>query len=236
MNHLTAPHIDYQGLAPLFTVVGGSIVVLLVALFRSRWVHRVLVPVLTLITLGGAIGLSIWNWSPGDKKPIIEGALAIDTLALGISILCYIAGIATVFLALRSQSVRHAGNGEFFALMLGSIAGMTILAAADNLVTFFIAFELLSIPLYVLCATEMRKRASLEAGLKYLVIGSVGSGTLLYGLAFVYGATGATNFSGISAAMGDKVSVSDPLLLTGVALAMVGLAFKCSIAQHRLAY
>ena len=230
MTHLTAPHIDYQGLAPLFSIIGGSIIVLMVALLRSRWVHRVLVPALTLITLGAAIGLSIWNWSPGDKKPIIEGALAIDTLALGISILCYIAGIATVFLALRSQAVLHAGNGEFFALMLGSIAGMTMLAAADNLVTLFIAFELLSIPLYVLCASDMRRRESLEAGLKYLVIGSVGSGTLLYGLAFVYGATGATDFSGISAAIGDKVAVSDPLLLTGVALASVGLAFKCSIA------
>src|SRR5205823_14901624 len=150
-------------------------------------------------------------------------ARAIDTLALGISILCYIAGIATVFLALRSRAVRHAGNGEFFALMLGSIAGMTILAAADNLVTFFIAFELLSIPLYVLCATEMRKRVSLEAGLKYLVIGSVGSGTLLYGLAFVYGATGATDFSAIASAIGGKVSAADPLLLTGIALAATGL-------------
>jgi NADH-quinone oxidoreductase subunit N len=107
---------------------------------------------------------------------------------------------------------------------------MTVLASAENLVTLFVGLELLSIPLYVLCATEIHKRVSLEAGLKYLVIGSVGSGTLLYGLAFVYGATGATDFNAIAAAIGGKVSATDPLLLTGIALAATGLAFKASVA------
>jgi NADH-quinone oxidoreductase subunit N len=230
MRHITAPHIDYQGLAPLFAIIGGSLIVILVSLLRSRWVHRTLIPALTIISLGAAIGLSIWNWEPGDTKPIIEGALAVDTLSLGISMLVYIAGIATVFLSLRARATRQAGSGEYFTLLLGSIAGMTILASAENLVTLFVGMELLSIPLYVLCASEIRKRVSLEAGLKYLVIGSVGSGTLLYGLAFVYGATGATDFSAIAAAIGDKVSATDPLLLTGVALAATGLAFKASIA------
>jgi NADH-quinone oxidoreductase subunit N len=229
-THLTAPHIDYKGMAPLFAVAGGSIVVLMASLFRTRWVHRALLPALTVIALGAAIGLSIWNWQPGDTKPIMEGALALDTLSLGISMLCYIAGIATVFLSLRALAVRQAGGGEYFGLMLGSIAGMNVLASAENLVTLFVGLELLSIPLYVLCATEIHKRVSLEAGLKYLIIGSVGSGTLLYGLAFVYGATGATNFSAIATAIGGKVSATDPLLLTGIALAATGLAFKCSIA------
>ncbi len=75
---------------------------------------------------------------------------------------------------------------------------MVVLVAANNLVVVFLGFELLSIPLYVLCATQMRREHSLESGLKYLIIGSVGSATLLYGLALVYGATGATNFDGIA--------------------------------------
>ncbi|MEJ7715578.1 MAG: proton-conducting transporter membrane subunit [Thermoleophilaceae bacterium] len=66
--------------------------------------------------------------------------------------------------------------------------------------TLFVGLELLSIPLYVLCASEVRRAPSLEAGLKYLVIGSVGSATLLYGLALIYGATGATDFEAISKA------------------------------------
>lgn len=227
---ISPPQVDYQGLAPLFAIAGGSLVVIMVSLLRSRFVHRAVIPFLTIAALAAAIGLSIWNWQSGDTRPIVEGALAVDALALGLSILCYIAGIATVFLSLRSLALREAGGGEFFTLMLGSIAGMNILISSENLITLFVGLELLSIPLYVLCATEMRKRVSLESGLKYLVIGSVGSGTLLYGLAFIYGATGSTDFAGISAAIGGKVSATDPLLLTGIALAATGMAFKCSIA------
>src|SRR4051794_11537264 len=230
MNELTAPHIDYQGLAPLFAVAGGSLIVLMAGLFRAPWVHRVLLPLLTIAALGAAIGLSIWNWEPGNTKPIVEGALAIDTLSLGISMLCYVAGIATVFLSLRALALRETGGGEYFTLVLGSAAGMTVLASAENLVTLFVGLELLSIPLYVLCASELRRRTSLESGLKYLVVGSVGSGTLLYGLALVYGATGQTDFASIAAAIGDTVSATDPLLLTGIALAATGLAFKASVA------
>jgi NADH-quinone oxidoreductase subunit N len=230
MTHIAAPQIDYQGLAPIFATAGGSIVVLMAGLLRGRGVQRVLIPLLTLVALGTAIGLSIWNWEPGDTKPIVEGALAVDTLSLGISMLCFIAAIATVFLSLDAEAVREAGGGEYFALLLGSVTGMVVLASAENLITLFIGIELLSIPLYVLCGAELRRRTSLESGLKYLVIGSVGSGTLLYGLAFVYGATGQTDFAAIADAIGARVSATDPLLLTGVALAATGLAFKASIA------
>jgi NADH-quinone oxidoreductase subunit N len=108
---------------------------------------------------------------------------------------------------------------------------MIVLVAAQNLVTVFLGLELLSIPLYVLCATEMRRASSLESGLKYLVVGSLGSATFLYGLAFLYGATGTTDFGAIATALakgGDLVT--DPLLLTGIGLTIVGLAFKASVA------
>ena len=225
-----APEIDFQGLSPLIAIVGGSVVVTLAGLIRGPFAQRTLVPLLTVASLCTAIGLTIANWQPGDLAPIIEGALAVDTLALSLSMLFYVAGLATVALSLRAGVTSEAGAGEYFALLLGSIAGMVVLAAAENLVTLFVGIELLSIPLYVLCAAELRKAPSLEAGLKYLVVGSVGSATLLYGLALIYGATGSTDFSGIADAIGDTVSAGDPLLLTGVALAATGLAFKASVA------
>jgi NADH-quinone oxidoreductase subunit N len=225
-----APVIDYQALSPLMATIGGSIVVLLAGLFPQRFVQRALVPALSAVSLLAAIGLTIWVWEPGDVAPIIEGALAVDTLALSLSVLFYVAGLATIVLSLRARAVREAGAGEYFALLLGSVSGMVVLAQAENLVTLFVGIELLSIPLYVLCATELRRETSLESGLKYLVIGSVGSATLLYGLALVYGATGATDFSGIADAIGERVGVADPLLLTGVAMAATGLAFKASVA------
>ncbi len=225
-----APEIDYQGLAPVFATGGGAIVVLIAGLFPGRGVQRVLLPLLAAAALVVAIVFSVVNWEPGDSAPIVSGALAIDTLALFISIVFYVTGLVAIALSLRSPAVDEAGAGEYLCLLLSSIAGMTVLAGAENLVTLFVGLELLSIPLYVLCAAQVRDRRSLEAGLKYLVIGSVGSATLLYGLAFVYGATGSTDLDGIARAIGDSVGAGDPLLLTGVALAVVGLGFKASVA------
>jgi NADH-quinone oxidoreductase subunit N len=224
------PHIDYKGLSPLIAVVGGSIVVLMVGLLRGKSVHRLLVPALAAASLLAAIGLTIWVCEPGIRKPIVSGALSIDTLTLGLSLLFYISGLATILLSLRSDAVRETGGGEYFSLLLGSIAGMVVLAGAENLITVFIGIELLSIPLYVLCGARVKQEKSLEAGLKYLVIGSVGSATLLYGLALIYGATGSTDLSRIVAAIGPHVKADDPLLLTGVALALTGLGFKASVA------
>ncbi len=106
--------------------------------------------------------------------------------------------------------------------------GMVVLAGATNLVSLFIGFELLSIPLYVLCATELRREHSLESGLKYLIIGSLGSAVLLYGLALLYGATGSTDFATIGRSVGEVKD--DALFLTSLALIVTGLAFKASVA------
>jgi len=225
-----APEIDYAALSPLMAVLVGSIVVLMVGLVRGRAVQRVVVPALTAVSLLAAIGLSIWIWEPGDQAPTVVGALTADTLAVGISMIFYVAGLFAVLLSLRATAVREAGSGEYHSLLLASIAGMVVLAGAENLIVFFVGLELLSIPLYVLCATELRRATSLESGLKYLVIGSVGSATLLYGLALIYGAAGTTSFEGIQRAIGEEVGLTDPLLLTGIALSITGLAFKASVA------
>ena len=136
-----------------------------------------------------------------------------------------------MLLAWRSLAAREAAHGEFHALLLTSIAGMSLLAAAQNTVALFVGLELLSIPLYVLCATELRREHSLESGLKYLIVGSVGSATLLYGLAMIYGATGATDFDGDRQRARRSGSLAtDPLMLTGIALCVVGLCFKASVA------
>lgn len=231
LAQVQAPEIDYKLLSPLLALVGGCIVVMMVGLFRSAFVRRTLVPALTAAAILIAVGLTIWIWDPGDSQPMIEGALAMDTLTLGLSMLFYAAGLVTIVLSLRSDAPRTAGQGEYYALLLGSITGMVLLAGAENLITLFIGIELLSIPLYVLCATELFKRESLESGLKYLVIGSVGSATLLYGLALIYGAAGSMQFDGISSALGgEELSATDPLLLTGIALTITGLAFKASVA------
>ena len=182
------PVIDWEALSPLIALVTGACVVLLVGLLRARFIRRHVVPALALVTLGATVGLGVWQW--GVNTEIIERSLAIDDLTLALTMVFCCAGVATVLLSWRSSAAVEAGEGEYYALLLSSILGMVVLVAAQNLVVLFLGFELLSIPLYVLCATHMRREQSLESGLKYLIIGSVGSATLLYGLALLYGATG----------------------------------------------
>ncbi|HEX4838383.1 MAG TPA: proton-conducting transporter membrane subunit, partial [Solirubrobacteraceae bacterium] len=206
--HLKGPHVDFAALSPLLVIFGGAIVVLLAGLLGSRRVRgpttgfaggavdRQLVPALALTALAAALGLTIWRWN--TPASIVSGALRIDRLSLVLNLILIGGGIAAVLLAWRSQAAREASHGELHALLLTTIGGMALLAAAQNTVALFLGLELLSIPLYVLCATEMRREHSLESGLKYLIVGSVGSATLLYGIAMIYGATGDTDFSSIA--------------------------------------
>jgi NADH-quinone oxidoreductase subunit N len=226
--HLKGPHVDFAGLSPLIALLGGSVVVLLAGLAGSQRVREQLVPVMTLAALGAALGLTIWQWNA--HKSIVSGALAIDDLSLVLTITLIAGGAATVLLAWRSLAAREAAHGEWFAMLLSSIGGMSLLAAAQNTVAVFTGLELLSIPLYVLCATELRREHSLESGLKYLIVGSVGSATFLYGLAMIYGATGKTDFGAIAHALAAGGLARDPLTLTGVALCVAGLCFKASVA------
>jgi NADH-quinone oxidoreductase subunit N len=226
--HLKGPHVDFAGLSPLIALLGGAVLVLLVGLIASRWVRTQVVPALSLLALGATAGLTIWQWNA--HKSIVSGALRIDDLSLVLNLILVTGGAFSVLLAWRSLAAREAAHGEFHALLLSSIAGMSLLASAQNTVALFVGLELLSIPLYVLCASELRREHSLESGLKYLIIGAVGSATLLYGLAMIYGATGATDFGAIAHALSSGSLASDPLTLTGIALVVVGLCFKASVA------
>ena len=226
--HLKGPPVSFAGLSPLIALFAGAVVVLLVGLLSSGWVRAQVVPALSLVALGAAAGLSIWQWN--SPKSIVSGALHIDDLSLVLNLILIAGGACAVLLAWRSRAVHEAAHGEFHALLLTSIAGMSMLVAAENTVALFVAIEILSIPLYVLCATELRREHSLESGLKYLIVGAVGSATLLYGLAMIYGATGATDFSAIASALSRGGLATDPLTLTGIALCVAGLCFKASVA------
>ena len=226
--HLKGPHVDFAALSPLIALFGGAIVVLLVGLLGSRKAREQVVPTLALLALGAALGLTIWRWDKPES--VVSGALRIDRLSLTLNLILAVGGMATVLLAWRSKAAKEAAHGELHAMLLSTIGGMALLVAAQNTVALFLGLELLSIPLYVLCATEMRNEHSLEAGLKYLIVGSVGSATLLYGIALLYGATGATDFGAIASAITTHGLASNAMLLTGTALCVAGLAFKASVA------
>ncbi len=223
--NFNAPHIDYAALSPVLALTAGLCVVLLSGTFKPL---RRTAPALTLVTLAATAGLLIWQW--GDATELVSGALRLDDLAISISLIAILTAAFAVLFSIREPAAEQAGSGEYHALLLGSVLGMVLLAQAQNLVSFFVAIETLSIPLYILCAANMRREKSLESGLKYLIVGSLGSATLLYGMSFLYGGSGSTDFAGIAHGIGQKGVLGDPLILVGIGMTAVGLAFKTSVA------
>ena len=125
---------------------------------------------------------------------------------------------------------REENIAEYYALLAAAGAGMSFFVQAANLMTLFLGLEWFSIALYVMCAIDIDLVGSLEAGLKYLMIGAVGSATLLFGSALVYGATGQLSFDKIGAAG----HAHDSLLVLGLAMMIAGLAFKASAAPFHM--
>ncbi|MCO5315764.1 MAG: NADH-quinone oxidoreductase subunit N [Solirubrobacterales bacterium] len=221
-----APEIDYAALSPIIALTAGLVLVTMAAVFDP--VKR-FGGLLALLTLAVTAGLLIWQWD--TTAELISGQLRMDGLTVTLSLLVVLTAAVALLLSIGDPSEGQAGRSDHAALLLGSVLGMVILAASTSLLTFFIGLELLSIPLYALCGTDLRRRESLESGFKYLVIGSVGSATLLYGMAMIYGASGATGFDAIAEGLAGSAGVlSDPITLVGVGLITVGLAFKVSIA------
>jgi NADH-quinone oxidoreductase subunit N len=226
----TAPHIDYAGISPVIALTAGICAVIVGGVLSDRH-QRVVVSALSLTTLAAAAGLCIWQW--GQREDLVAGALRLDELGLAGALIAIFAAAYVIPLSWREPAAERPGeeprHTEFQALLLSSVLGMVLLALAQNLIVLFVALELLSVPLYVLCGSAVRRTQSLESGLKYLIVGSLGSATLLYGLAFIYGGSGSTDFTTIRDAVGSGLT-DDPLVLMGIALAATGLAFKISIA------
>jgi NADH-quinone oxidoreductase subunit N len=220
-----APTIDYAGLSPVIALTSGLVVLVLAAVVDP--IKRFGTP-LALLALAVTAGCLIWQWNA--DVDLVAGSLRLDGLAVTLSLLVVASAAVAVLLSVGDPAEAQAGRSDYLALLMGSVLGMVLLAQAQNILSFFVALELLSIPLYALCGTNLRRRESLESGLKYLVVGSVGSATLLYGLAMIYGASGATDFTEIALGLTAGGMLSDSLTLVGVAMVAVGLAFKVSIA------
>ena len=124
-------------------------------------------------------------------------------------------------------------RGEFYGLLLFSILGMNLMVMSRELLTAYIALELLSFSLYVMVAYGLREARSNEAGIKYIIIGALSSAIMLYGLSNIYAALGTTFFAGIAEELASPGTVS-PVLWVGIALLVVGLGFKLSAVPFHM--
>ena len=158
----------------------------------------------------------------------MEGSVALDGIALFTRITVYTTLLVTLPLGHAYLRDREVHRPEFEPLLLLSTAGMALLGMANDLITLFVALEILSISLYVLSGLARRDRRSQESALKYFLMGSVASAILLYGMALLYVATGTVDLPAIGEAIG-LVSTPYALVLIGMILVVVGLGFKVAL-------
>jgi NADH-quinone oxidoreductase subunit N len=241
---LHTPSIDWFGLSPVFALVGTAFLALLCAVLVPRMLRRLAAFGISAAGFTTGIVLSIWLYvDSADGRTIGAGAFYRDRwTALGQIILCGV-GLATTLVAVEhvpgwgrdaDQARRDDHVAEFFALLLASAAGMAFFVGAANLMTLFLSLEWFSIALYVMCAIDYDLEGSLEAGLKYLIVGSFGAAALLFGSALVYGATGTISFHGIAAAVATHGLTGDTFVVVGIALIVAGLGFKMSAAPFHM--
>jgi NADH-quinone oxidoreductase subunit N len=241
---INTPPIDWFGLSPILALTGASFCALLCAVLVPRTARRVAAAGCSLAGFTAGLVLAIWLYvDSANGHTIAADAFYRDRwTALGQVILCCI-GLATTLLAVehvpgwgRDADPARRDNhvAEFFALLLASGAGMAFFVGAANLMVLFLSLEWFSIALYVMCAIDYDLEGALEAGLKYLIVGSFGAGTLLFGSALVYGATGKISFHGISSAIGSQGLTGDTFVVVGIALIVAGLGFKMSAAPFHM--
>ncbi len=216
---------NFSAIAPLLTLATAALLVLILDLIlpyeRSRpWWYAV---ALGGILLAGWYTLSLWSSGAATSQAVFGGAYSLDRFGLLFGMIVLSAAFLAVLLSFFRKERDVSG---YLALILWAAMGMMVLAGAGNFMTLFLGLELLSLSLYVLVAFGERDTKAKEAGFKYLVLGSVASAAMLYGLGFIYGQTGSMDFTALIAGWSDGAST---LMQVGVGLVVLSFAFKLAL-------
>jgi NADH-quinone oxidoreductase subunit N len=227
---IVKPHVDWFAISPSLSLLAAAALLLMVAVFVPVGPRRA---GSASIGFAGFVAAFVFAVLVDVRSPvattIIDDSLYRDRWAALAQVLIAAAGGVAVLIAYRER-MRDEHIAEYFALLTAAGAGMAFFVQAASLLTLFLGLEWFSIGLYVLTAIDIDLIGSLEAGLKYLVVGAVGSATLLFGSALVYGQTGQLSFDKIGAYGHGSAS----MLVVGLAMIIVGLAFKSSAAPFHM--
>jgi NADH-quinone oxidoreductase subunit N len=223
----TAPTIDWHAIAPELVLVVGINIVLLVDLWLDesrKWAMATIsgfvllgavVPVVTLAVIGDDV-----------RDAIFDGRYVVDEYALILKALFLLVGYVVVLMSQNELEEGGYYQGEFYVLLLVSVLGMVMMASSRDLMSIFVALELLSIPAYMMAAWRKRDARSNEAGAKYYLLGVFASAVLLYGMSMLYGTTGTTKLTEIGSAL--AAADLSAMQVLAVVFVLAGFAFKIS--------
>ncbi|MDF2848173.1 MAG: nuoN, partial [Oerskovia sp.] len=254
-----APVIEWAYLVPVLVVLGAGVVGVLVEAFVPDRARRVVQVVLALAALAGALTSIVLLWPDvlaQNGVRVLGGALVVDPFGLAVQgIVVVLALLATLVIADRTSTKQDAfaptaaavpGSAyedlarrrgleqtEVFPLVLFAVGGMMIFPATGDLLTMFVALEVLSLPLYVLTALARRRRLlSQEASFKYFLLGAFASAIFIFGVALVYGFAGSVRLADVRGALleGGGLDGMTGLVLLGLVMVLTGLLFKVGAA------
>ena len=234
---IPVPSIRWLAILPPIIMIGGAVVLLAVASLVARPLRVAVSTVATVVISGGALGVALWQWTDVQDHgahTYIKQAVVMDGFSVLVTMTVAIAMLLSALVAdgyLRREGVHGA---EFHVLAMVSASGAMLMGSANDLIIVFLGLEILSISLYVLTAFNYRRAASGEAALKYFILGGFSSAIFVYGIALTYGATGSTNLTQIADFLSKNVVLTNGLLLAGLALMLVGFAFKVAAVPFHM--
>ena len=220
-------------LGPDLVLMGGAMLLLLWAGWRRESnEHQRNVGILSIVLC--VITMFVVGYYAYEGYSATNGVIAVDNFRWAADEIFLLATIGTIAMSLDYNAREGITAGESHVLLLLSTSGMMILAAARDLIIVFLGIELMSIAIYVLAGLNRRRERSAEGAIKYFLLGAFSTAFLLYGIALVYGATGATNFVAIRTSIVRFDLAQNGLLLVGIALLLVGFGFKVAAAPFHM--
>ncbi len=220
------PKLDFHALAPELTFAALTSLLFLYDMFKLEAGRR-LMPTLTglamLAPLIPIVSLAI----DGADRSMFGGGYVVDNVALVLKAMFFLTGYVVTLMSANYLAEGDFWESEYYLMLTSSLLGMIVMSSARDLITIFIALELLSIPAYLMATWEKRNLRSNEAGLKYYLMGVFASALMLYGMSLIFGVSGSTLLSEISVVIAEAKD-STPIITLGIVLVIVGFGFKVS--------
>ncbi|MFC2030810.1 NADH-quinone oxidoreductase subunit N, partial [Chloroflexota bacterium] len=227
---ISIPSMNLIVVAPEMVVLLCALLVMVVDLFLPAQ-HRSRLAWLSLVGVAVAAGLTFYLWDGRDAA--LQDMLSADGYAMFLKLVILSAAALVILFSVEYAEHTRLPQGEYYTLLLLSTTGMMLMVAAINLMTIFLALEILSIALYVLVGINRADAKSGEAALKYFLMGAFASGFLLYGMALVYGQAGTTSLAGIRDHVASLGGQFPALLMMGLGLMIVGFGFKVALVPFQ---